>query len=35
MKNERGELNADLSLDGIHLNAKGYLIFANIIKKFL
>lgn len=35
MKNEQGNLAASFSLDGIHLNGKGYLIFANIIQKFL
>lgn len=35
MKNEHGDLDASLSLDGVHLNAKGYLVFADIIKNFL
>ena len=31
--NKKGELMADLTYDGLHLNKKGYLFWAKIIKK--
>jgi lysophospholipase L1-like esterase len=35
LKNTEGPLREDLSLDGIHLNGEGYLIFAEIIKTYI
>ncbi len=35
LKNTEGSLRQEFSLDGIHLNGDGYLLFKNIIKNYL
>ena len=34
-KTENNKLNSDYSIDGLHLNGKGYLIWKDIIQKYL
>lgn len=35
MTSETGELRPDLSLDGLHLNAAGYLTWLNVLQRYL
>ncbi|PLX22557.1 MAG: hypothetical protein C0597_02315, partial [Marinilabiliales bacterium] len=34
-KDENGKLNYDYSIDGLHLNAKGYSIWRDIINNYI